>query len=121
MFCPKCRAEYEPEHTICSDCNVSLVHELPPKPKLQYVEFEEVLATNNPADMALLKSVLEAEDITYFFQGEHVAPYFYHALPVRLMVRKDQTEKAVEILKDLNLSFTAYGSDNLKEDKDEDK
>ena len=29
MFCPKCKAEYRPEFTVCSDCNVSLVSELP--------------------------------------------------------------------------------------------
>lgn len=29
-FCPKCRAEYEPGFTRCSDCDELLVAELPP-------------------------------------------------------------------------------------------
>ena len=29
MFCPECRAEYRPEFTRCSDCDVELVHEIP--------------------------------------------------------------------------------------------
>jgi hypothetical protein len=29
MFCPKCRAEYRPGFTRCSDCDVDLVHEFP--------------------------------------------------------------------------------------------
>jgi hypothetical protein len=30
MLCPKCRAEYRPGFTRCSDCDVELVEELPP-------------------------------------------------------------------------------------------
>jgi hypothetical protein len=29
MFCPKCRAEYRPGFTHCTDCDVDLVTELP--------------------------------------------------------------------------------------------
>jgi len=87
------------------------VLELPPplQPKGEYIEYDEVLSTNNPGDVALLKSILDADDITYFFQGEHAAPYVYHAIPLRLMVRRDQVERVREILKDLNLSITFGG------------
>ena len=30
MFCPQCRVEYRPGFTHCTDCDVDLVHELPP-------------------------------------------------------------------------------------------
>ena len=30
MFCPQCKAEYRPGFTRCADCDVDLVHELPP-------------------------------------------------------------------------------------------
>jgi len=73
------------------------------------IEYELILETHNAGDQAFLKSILDAEGITYLLQGEHVAPYLYHALPMRLMVRKDQAEKAREILKDVELAFT-YGS-----------
>lgn len=121
MFCPICRLEYKPGYTVCKDCNVELVHKLPPEPELEYVEYEEILATHSPTDRTLLKSILDAEGITYFFQGEHVSAYLYHAIPVRLMVRRDHVAKAVEILKDLNLSFSLGGSNRLLENEEEDE
>ena len=76
--------------------------------KNEYIEYELILETHNEGDRALLKSILDAEGIKYYFQGEHVAPYYYHALPMRLMVMKDQAKEAREILKDIELSFS-YG------------
>jgi hypothetical protein len=121
MFCPKCKLEYKPGYTVCRNCNVGLVHKLPPESELEYIEYEEILATHNPSDIALLKSILDAEGITYFFQGEYVAAYLLQAIPVRLMVRKDQVKKAVDIIKDLDLSFTLGGSNSLLENKDEEE
>jgi hypothetical protein len=90
--------------------------------KEEYTEYEQVLATNSPSDRALLKSILEAEGITYYFDGEHAAPYLYHAVPVRLMIKKDQVATAIEILKDLDLSYTfrGLGSFNDKEEDNKD-
>ena len=121
MFCPICRSEYRLGYTICKDCNVELVPKLPPESELEYVEYEEVLATHSPSDRTIIKSILDAEGITYFFQGEYATTYLFQAIPVRLLVRKDQVEKAVEVLKDLNLSFTLGGSSSLSKDEDEDK
>ena len=65
------------------------------------------LETQSAGDIAFLKSILEAEDIIYFVQGEHVAQYIYHSVPMRVLVDKKELAKAREILKDVNLS-TAY-------------
>jgi|SRR5208337_4320106 len=119
MFCPKCRAEYQPGYTKCSDCDIDLVPELPPLTPPEFLEFDEVLSTNSPSDVAFLKSILDEDNITYFFQGEHVAPYVYHALPMRLMIRRDQVQRAMEILKDFNQSLTFGGL--LKTDTDKEK
>jgi hypothetical protein len=70
--------------------------------------FELILEVRNAGDQAFIKSLLDAEGISYLMQGEHVAPYLYHALPMRLMVRKDQAALARELLKDFQLS-SAYG------------
>ena len=105
MFCPKCRAEYREGFYTCADCNVDLVNELPPEPEPEYVEYKEVMATYNPADIAFLKSLLDAESITYFFHGEHFTYVRPFADPARLMVKKDEVELARELLKDLRLSY----------------
>jgi hypothetical protein len=75
------------------------------------MDFEFILEVRNTGDRVFIKSLLDAEDIVYFMQGEHVAPYLYHALPVRLMVSKDQAPAVRELLKDVVLS-SAY--DGLK-------
>jgi len=77
--------------------------------KNDIVDYEMVLEVRNAGDQAFIKSILEAEGIDYFIQGEYVAPYLYHAVPMRLMVRKDQAEKAKEILNDVDISSAYSG------------
>ena len=76
--------------------------------KNQFIEYVPILETHNAGDRVFLKSILDAEGIVYFIQGEHVAHYLYNALPMRVMVKKDQADKAKEILKDVKLSYS-YG------------
>ena len=71
--------------------------------------FEMILEIRNAGDQAFIKSLLDAEGIVYFMQGEHVAPYLYHALPMRLMVRKDQASIVRELLKDFEISSAYRG------------
>jgi hypothetical protein len=106
MFCPVCRYEYIDEVTECPDCQVALVDHLPPEPEPEFVEFMEVLGTYNPADIAFLKSLLDSENIQYFFKGEHFMYVRPLADPVRLMVRSDQVDTVVAMLKDIELSIT---------------
>ena len=78
----------------------------------EYTEYVSVLETHNAGDRVFLKSILDAEGIAYFIQGEFVAPYIFNALPMRLMVKKDQANKAREILKDFELSYSYVGNKN---------
>jgi len=80
-----------------------------------YTEYEEVLSTQNAGDQAFIKSLLDAEGITYYIQGEYAAPYLYHALPLRVMVRRSEAEKARAILKDAELAYH-YGGGKTEED-----
>jgi len=84
----------------------------------EFIKYEEILTTFNPSDKAILKSILDAEGIAYFLQGEHAATYIYHAIPVRLMVRKDQVHMAKEILKDFDIKSTFGGLAHLADNKD---
>jgi Putative prokaryotic signal transducing protein len=85
-----------------------------------FIQYVPILETHNAGDRAFLKSLLDAEGITYFIQGEYVAPYVFNALPMRLMVRKDQVEKARELLKNVTLSYS-YGFKAASEDDEDPK
>jgi hypothetical protein len=78
-------------------------------------EFVCVLETNSSSDCVFLKSILDAEAIVYFIQGEHVAPYVYHALPMRLMVKKDQAELVKTLLKDFKSAGSYDGMKNSEQ------
>ena len=119
MFCPRCRAEYSEGFINCSDCHAPLVPELGPEPddRPVYVEYEEVLSTHNPFDIAMIKSLLDAEEIRYFFQGEQFSYVRPLADPVRLMVAKENAEEAREILKDLTISFGPSGPGRPEEEE----
>lgn len=102
MFCPKCKAEYREGFSVCADCDVPLVEELPPElerepePEPDYVEYELVLSTYNPSEIASIESILEAEDIDYFFQGEGASRLY--PIPTRLMVDKRHIDRVNELL-----------------------
>ena len=91
MFCPQCRTEYREGFDTCTDCGVPLVPELQPEPAPEYLEFEEILISLSGSDIAMIKSLLESEGITYYFRGESAYSF---APPTRLMVRKDQADEA---------------------------
>jgi len=82
-FCPECKAEYREGFTVCSDCRVELVSELPPEPESDYIEYVEFLRTMNPFDIAMIKSLLEDQDIAYYFHGEQFAHLVSMSHPIR--------------------------------------
>ncbi|OPY75453.1 MAG: lipoprotein NlpI [Syntrophorhabdus sp. PtaU1.Bin153] len=103
---------------MCADCGVGLVDQLPPEPELDKpigvedsrlsdsdIQFEHILDTFNATDVAVIKCALDEEDIDYWFHGEFAAANLYGSIPMRLMVRNDQAERAREILKGLDLSI----------------
>lgn len=111
MFCPKCGGEYEDGFTECADCHVSLVPEPPPPPpEPEYIEYETLLATHNPGDIAIIKAVLESEGITHFFDGEGFNMWRPLVQPAKLLVKKDEVQQAVQALKDLKLSYSAISN-----------
>lgn len=111
MFCPQCRSEYREGFHRCADCNIELVNELLPELRPEYVKYEKILSTFNPADIAFIKSILDGEGVTYYFLGEqfnYVRPW---GDPARLMVARHQVEMVKEILHDLKLSYTGPNLD----------
>ena len=86
--------------------------------KNDFIEFVPILETHNAGDRVFLKSIMDAAGITYFIQGETVAPYIFNALPMTLMVRKDQAGKAREILQDISLSYSYGGRKRPADEND---
>lgn len=100
MFCPECRAEYREGFTECSDCKVPLVRELPPEPKREYIEFVTVFSGQNPALIAIAKSILESAEIQYHTHDEG-ASYAYPGVSVQIQVAKSDEQEAIKLLEDL--------------------
>ena len=87
--------------------------------KDELIEYELVLEIQNSGDLIFLKSILDAEGITYYVQGEHVAQFIYHAVSMRLMVKKEEVTKVREILRDVNLSSAYSGLKRFEDDNEE--
>jgi hypothetical protein len=119
MFCPKCNSEYREGFTKCADCGIELVLELPINPEAEYVEWVEMLSTFNNGDIAMLKSLLECENINYYFHGEYFNAVRPWAQPAILMVDKKDILVVKKLIKDLKLSFRGMALDNDQNENNE--
>ena len=121
MICPQCRVEYRDEITQCADCHIPLADSSALENDVGADESEavyvSVISTSNFGDIALIKSLLDAESIAYFVEGENfntVSPWIQ---PVRFLVREDSFEKAREVLS--NFDVHAIGpSTNVDDDEE---
>jgi hypothetical protein len=122
MICPQCGAEYREGFTLCADCNVQLVPEMPgiqqgihvgdentiSDVEPDFIKLLTVYETGNPAFIVFAKSILESEDIKYYFKGEGIQDLFaggrlgtgYNPVigPVEIQVNEKDAEKARELL-----------------------
>ena len=105
MFCPSCRAEYVDGIQECADCRVGLVPVLPPVAQLPEVDFELVLSIFNVGDLAVIKSVFDAEKIDYVLHGENFNLVDPMIQPTRLYVNKMHVPAAKDLLSKMNLHY----------------
>ncbi|HDS29216.1 MAG TPA: DUF2007 domain-containing protein [Candidatus Acetothermia bacterium] len=68
----------------------------------------ELVATSNPAEIALIKSLLDAEGIPYLAQGEGFHGVRMLVEPVRFLVPEQDLETARPLLEGLTLSFGSF-------------
>jgi hypothetical protein len=89
MFCPKCKSEYREGFYKCADCGADLVDQLPSQAAddLEDDGYVEIFSTYHQDDISFLKSILDGEDITYFFQGENSIMLVAAGAYARLMVK----------------------------------
>ena len=109
MFCPNCKTEYQQGYSVCYDCHVPLVEKLSEEKSsgekpipIPDAKFIPVMETRNAVDIAEIKTVLEAEGITFYFQNEEIS-ITYRSRSARLLVLEDDVERAIRLLKDLDL------------------
>ena len=82
-----------------------LVYELPEEEALSPIQDRDadlvaVYSTYNPTDVMMIKSLLDAEEIVYNFQGELFEGSGVFIVPAMLFVAKSDAVRVVEILKD---------------------
>jgi len=105
MFCPQCRSEYRKGFTVCADCQVDLIANLPDeRPDMELVT---VFDSTNPALIGIAKTVLESASIEFLAAGEDAArvfsgnPFLGH---VRPQVEKKCAEEAETLLSEISES-----------------
>ncbi len=82
------------------------------------MKYELLIETSNPADVALIKSLLDSEGILYFVHGEAFSAVRPLVEPVRILVAEDRLEEARDLIAGLRLAYdptTADGEDDRSE------
>jgi predicted ATP-dependent serine protease len=86
MICPQCGAKYPRGVTRCPNCDVDRVdHAVRPQETTEWVDDVVVLETTDEGQLMVARSLLEAEGIRCFAQGEE-GQQLIGAGPVRLRV-----------------------------------
>jgi Putative prokaryotic signal transducing protein len=109
-YCPKCLIEYAKGSPECIDCHVPLEAGAPPAPKGAVKELEitpdvelvRVRTFSGPTgamDAELAQNILQTQGIPCVLPGEGHAELFPGVDIVQLLVRKEDAERAEEILK----------------------
>ena len=112
MFCPKCKAEYRPGFTRCSDCGVDLVDRLPEEPRTgrsrrtDSSKLVPILRTNDRSDVLSIKIALDSEGVDYILQGE-IMTGFRMGDPVVLLVREEDIHRVKELLSGIKLNYSS--------------
>lgn len=107
MFCPVCKCEYRQGFTMCADCDVALVAELPAEPVPATTLPDEgsnlvpVFETSRQDEIVFLKAALEAEGIIHHFSGENFHMMGVRPLPARLLVESGRLDDVYAILSEL--------------------
>jgi len=116
MFCPRCKAEYEPHVKKCKECDVPLIESLPPEPpplEPVYQELVTVYTVPSPALMDMAQSILQSAEIKYFIKGELIqniialgtygGSFNLSVGPPEIQVAPDDAEEARILLNELSL------------------
>lgn len=126
MFCPECKAEYEPHVRKCRDCQVPLVESLPDEPGPAYQEIVTIYSAPSILLLDMAQSILRAAGIEYFVKGELIqniiglgsygGSFNLSVGPPEIQVAPEDVEDAKTLLKDLDES--EYSDEESEENRD---
>jgi len=104
MVCPRCLLEFLDGFTECPRCKVPLVESLPEQTEAenddQILDYLETFSTSNPAEIAVIKSILNHKGVNYYLQGENIVNINLWVQPVKLFVREDQVKIVRNLLEE---------------------
>ena len=100
MFCPICKSEYREGFTLCDECNVKLVEELPEETIPREEGLIEIAASLQKSDIAIIKSLLDAENIDYIFLHEALGSLYPIPETNKLLIPEKDQNRVKSILKD---------------------
>lgn len=118
MFCPKCHAEYVAGFTICSDCLLPLVDELPePKEEPrheggQLTDPVRVLRSGYQAHIVLAQSILRSAGIPFVVLNQTLQQLtgLGYLAPAEILVSRADAEDALVMLHDLLIAGPGGGT-----------
>ncbi len=104
--CPKCNYEYVEGIAICPDCNKPLVEEdeLQKFEELSEQDWILVYTSGNELEMGMLKGILESAglEVNVLSQKDHNFPTPGDLSVVKLLVRKNDVQAALNYIQDTN-------------------
>lgn len=109
MWCPECGAQYETTAATCPACHVALANRPRPAPAPD-VELIRVFSTGDAGEIAVARSVLQAEDIDVLVRGDglqdlfgwgRITPFNYLVGPAEFWVRAEDAARAADLLRSL--------------------
>jgi hypothetical protein len=111
VVCPGCKTEFEisaEEHSKgkihCTECDKIINFILNP-PKLMDIEnYAELFSTLNQGNIAIIRSILDNNEIDYYILGESFLSVRPLLEAARIFVATSQIEEAKKILEDLDLN-----------------
>jgi hypothetical protein len=107
LFCPKCGDEFVAGITVCPDCALSLVDELPSQGAHESPEADEfvtVATFGSLFEASIARGALEADGLSAYVPGENAGSFTQNRsglneVWVQLQVRASDRDRAVELLR----------------------
>ncbi len=119
IICPNCESELQlskEERQLkkihCPECETFIDFNVNP-PKIFKTENYILLLTSlNQADIGVIKSILDDNEIDYYVNGENFLAVRPLVQPVQFFVNENQFEEAKELFKDFDLKIYGFSTSN---------